>query len=252
VRGNAIRPDRFPWAAVILGLAGIAVLIGLGTWQVNRLAWKEALLAAIDERIHSAPRTLAEVELQFTQFGDVDYEPVAVSGTFDHGGEQHFLATYEGQSGFYVYTPLALADGRSIFVNRGFVPYDDKDPVTRPAGQVGGTVTVSGLARNPLAEKPSSMLPDNDVTKNIFYWKDVSAMAKSAGVDSSKLLPFFVDAGPAENPGGLPVGGVTIIDLPNSHLQYALTWYGLAVGLAGVLGVWLWRRRAATQATPRA
>ena len=132
MRGNAIRPDRFPWAAVILGLAGIAVLIGLGTWQVNRLAWKEALLAAIDERIHSAPRTLAEVELQFTQFGDVDYEPVAVSGTFDHGGEQHFLATYEGQSGFYVYTPLALADGRSIFVNRGFVPYDDKDPVTRP------------------------------------------------------------------------------------------------------------------------
>ena len=68
-------------------------------------------------------------------------------------------------------------------------------------------------------------------------------MAKSAGVDPSGLLPFFIDAGPAANPGGLPVGGVTIVDLPNNHLQYAVTWYGLAAALAGVLGVWLWRRR---------
>ena len=76
-------------------------------------------------------------------------------------------------------------------------------------------------------------------------------MAKSAGVDPAKLLPFFVDAGPAKNPGGLPIGGVTIIDLPNSHLQYALTWYGLAAALAGVLGVWLWRRRAAARQRTR-
>jgi surfeit locus 1 family protein len=245
------RPDRFPWVAVILGIAGLAVLIGLGTWQVNRLAWKEALLSSIDQRIHAAPRPLAEIERLFAQSGDVDYWPVELSGTFDHAGERHFFATYEGESGFFVYTPLSLPDGRRIFVNRGFVPYDNKDPTTRPEGQVSGTVTISGLARNPLAEKPSAMLPDNDTDKNIFYWKDLTAMADIAGVDRSTLLPFFVDAGPAENPGGLPVGGVTIIDLPNSHLQYAITWYGLAAGLAGVLGVWLWRRRAATQASPR-
>jgi surfeit locus 1 family protein len=245
------RPEHFPWVAVILGIAGIAVLVGLGTWQVNRLAWKEALLASIDQRIHTAPRTLAEVEVQFAQFGDVDYEPVELSGTFDHARERHFFATYEGESGFFVYTPLALPDGRRVFINRGFVPYDNKDASTRPEGQVGGTVTISGLARNPLAEKPSAMLPDNETDKNIFYWKDLAAMGESAGVDRSTLLPFFVDAGPAKNPGGLPVGGVTIIDLPNSHLQYAITWYGLAAGLAGVLGTWLWRRRAATQARPR-
>ena len=246
------RADRFPWLAVILGIAAFALLVGLGTWQVERLAWKEALLASIDQRIHAAPRPLGEIERQFAGSGDVDYWPVELNGTFDHAKERHFLATYEGESGFFVYTPLALADGRRIFVNRGFVPYDNKDAATRAEGQVPGTVTVTGLARNPLAEKPSSILPDNEADRNIFYWKDLARMAASAGVDPATLLPFFVDAGLAKNPGGLPIGGVTIIDLPNSHLQYAVTWYGLAVGLAGVLGIWLWRRRAATRAKPEA
>mgnify|MGYP000876557823 CR=1 FL=1 len=230
--------------ALICGIPVLAVLIGLGTWQVQRLHWKEALLATIDQRIHAAPEPLSEVEARFKATGDVDYWPVTVSGTFLHGGERHFFATNEGQSGFYIYTPLELADERFLLVNRGFVPYDDKDPGTRPEGQVAGEVTVTGLARNPLAEKPSSMVPDNDLAKNIFYWKDRDQMAATAGLPSdAQLVPFFVDADDTPNPGGLPVGGVTIIDLPNSHLQYAVTWYGLAAALAGVLAVWLWRSR---------
>jgi surfeit locus 1 family protein len=240
---DAIRARRLPWAAMVLGLAGLAVLIGLGTWQVNRLAWKDALLASIEQRTHAAPRPIAEIERQFSRDGDVEYWPVEATGAFLHGKERHFFATFDGQSGFFVYTPLELADGRVVFVNRGFVPYDRKDAATRAQGQVAGPVTISGLARNPLAGKPSSIVPDNEPDKNIFYWKDIRSMAKSAGVDSSGLLPFFIDAGPAANPGGLPVGGVTIVDLPNNHLQYAVTWYGLAAALAGVLGVWLWRRR---------
>jgi surfeit locus 1 family protein len=240
---SAVSPPGFPWAAVVFGILGFAVLAGLGTWQLSRLFWKEALLASIDQRTRASPRPLAEIERQFARSGDVDYWPVEVTGAFVHDKERHFFATYDGQSGFFVYTPVALPDGRRVFVNRGFVPYDRKDPATRPEGQVAGTVTISGLARNPLAVKPSSMLPDNEPDKNIFYWKDLGAMAKSAGLDPSTLLPFFVDAGPARNPGGLPVGSVTIVDLPNSHLEYAITWYGLAIALAGVLGVWLWRRR---------
>ncbi len=234
---------RFPWAAVILGLVGIAILVSLGTWQVKRLAWKEGLLAAIAERIHSAPRPLADLERQFRETGDVEYWPVKAEGTFDHARERHFLATYEGASGFYVYTPLKLAGGRFVLVNRGFVPYDRKEATTRPQGQVEGAVAIVGLARNPLTEKPSSMVPDNDPAKNIFYWKDRDEMARSTGLDPAALVPFFIDANDAPNPGGLPVGGVTIVDLPNNHLQYAVTWYGLAAALAGVLGVWLWRRR---------
>jgi surfeit locus 1 family protein len=96
-------------------------------------------------------------------------------------------------------------------------------------------MVVRGLARNPLAGKPSWILPDNDLAKNVFYWKDLSAMAASAGLpEGAVVLPFFVDVDATPNAGGLPVGGVTLLDLPNNHLQYAVTWYGLAAALAAV------------------
>jgi surfeit locus 1 family protein len=235
--GLAARRSR-PKTALMLGfgLVLFAILLALGTWQVQRLHWKEALLQTIDRRTHSAPQSLAAVEKEFASTGDVDYTPVTVTGTFMHQGERHFFATWEGASGFDVFTPLRLEDGRFVLINRGFVPYDLKDAAKRPQGQVAGKVTVTGLARNPLSAKPSMMLPDNELQKNIFYWKDRDAMAASAGLQAGAgLVPFFIDANAAPNPGGLPVGGVTVIDLPNSHLQYAITWYGLAAALAGVL-----------------
>jgi surfeit locus 1 family protein len=227
-----------PKTALLLGLGLVlfVILVGLGTWQVQRLHWKEGLLATIDQRTHATPRPLADVEKEFAATGDVDYTPVTVIGTFLHSGERHFYATWDGDAGFNVYTPLALDDGRFVLINRGFVPYDLKDAAKRSQGQVTGKVTVTGLARNPLPAKPSMMLPDNDVAKNIFYWKDRDAMAASAGLPAvAALVPIFIDADKTPNPGGLPVGGVTIIDLPNSHLQYAFTWYGLAAALAAVL-----------------
>jgi surfeit locus 1 family protein len=244
--GEAASHSRRPalWLVLALGLGALVVLIGLGTWQVQRLQWKEALISTIDERIHSAPLPLADIERKFAEDDDVDYWPATVTGEFRHAGERHFFATHDGQSGFYIYTPLRLEDGRFVFVNRGFVPYDRKDPALRPEGQVTGTITVTGLARNPLTEKPSSLIPDNEPAKNIFYWKDRDAMATSTGLPTgTSLVPFFIDADKAPNPGGLPVGGVTLIELPNSHLQYAVTWYGLAAALVGVLGVFVWRSR---------
>jgi surfeit locus 1 family protein len=228
--------------ALGFGFVAFVILLALGTWQVQRLHWKEGILQTIDQRMHAAPISLAQAEARFASTGDVDYVPVTVTGTFLHEGERHFFSTWQGASGFDVYTPLHLADGRYLLVNRGFVPYDLKDAAKRPRGQVAGEVTITGLARNPLTEKPSRMIPDNDPAKNIFYWKDRDVMAATAGLPADyKLVPFFVDANDAPNPGGLPVGGVTIIDLPNNHLQYAVTWYGLAAALAGVLLVWLRR-----------
>lgn len=230
-------------AAVLAGLAALAILLALGTWQVQRLHWKEALLASIAERTAAAPQPLDAIERRFAETGDVEYWPVTATGTFLNDRERHYLATWNGQSGFYVYTPLRLDGDRIVLVNRGFVPYDLKDPAKRPQGEVSGTVAVTGLARDPLAAKPSFIVPENDPRKNIFYWKDRDAMASSAGLATgeSSLVPFFIDAGPGAAPGGWPVGGVTIIDLPNSHLQYAVTWYGLAGALVVVMGSWAWR-----------
>jgi surfeit locus 1 family protein len=99
-----------------------------------------------------------------------------------------------------------------------------------------GPVVIEGLLREKLTEKPSSMVPENDLAKNIFYWKDFDAMVNSAGLDPATVVGFFVDANDAPNPGGWPQGGVTLFDLPNNHLQYAITWYGLAAALVIVAG----------------
>ncbi|WLS04668.1 SURF1 family protein [Shinella oryzae] len=229
--------------AGIAFLAALAILLSLGTWQVERLQWKEKLLADIAERRVAPPVTLGEIEAMAARGEDIEYRPVTVSGVFANNRERHFFATWRGQTGYYVYTPLQLADGRFLFVNRGFVPYEAKEPEMRKQGQLTGEQTVTGLARARLAEKPSSIVPENDLAKNIFYWKDLDAMAASTGIAADRLVPFFIDAGDAPNPKGLPIGAVTQFDLPNNHLQYAVTWYGLAAALVGVALYAVFRRK---------
>ncbi|KFB10752.1 SURF1 family protein [Nitratireductor basaltis] len=231
-----------------LALPALVVLLMLGTWQVKRLQWKETLVARIEERINAEPQPLERLDDLYRNGGDIDYRPVTLSGRFDHSRERHYLATLRGESGFQVHTPMALDAGDYIFVNRGFVPYDRKDPATRESGQMAGDVTIEGLARTASTHKPSFIVPDNDPQKNIFYWKDIDAMASSAGLSTDQVRDYYVDAGPQENAGGLPIGGVTRINLPNNHLQYAITWYGLALALVGVLLVWFLRRDEETGA----
>lgn len=230
-------------ATAVAVLAALAILLSLGTWQVNRLFWKERLIADLESRIHEPPKALAEIEALAASGGDVDYRPLQVTGRFDNSRERHFLATWRGNSGFYIYTPLTLADGRSLFVNRGFVPYENKEPEMRVLGQLTETVTVKGFARAKLPGKPGSLVPENDPLKNVFYWKDLDAMASSTGLDPAKVVPFFLDADSTPNPSGLPIGGVTMVELPNNHLQYALTWYGLAAVLLAITGIGWWRGR---------
>jgi surfeit locus 1 family protein len=227
----------------LLVAAGLAfvVLVGLGTWQVQRLAWKEGLIAAIEARTALEPVPVDAILRMIAAGEAIDYRPATVTGRFEHDREQYFLATYRGASGWHVYTPLVLVDGRRLFVNRGFVPYDRRDPESRPEGRIEGEVTVSGLARAAPAGKPSAIVPDNEPGQRTYYWKDLKAMREAAGI--AEVLPFFLDAGPDPVPGGLPVGGVTLVELPNNHLQYAITWYGLALALAGVLTAWLRQRR---------
>ena len=226
--------------ALIL-LAVLVILVGLGTWQVQRLHWKEGLLADIAARKDAPAVPLSAIAAMAASGGDIEYRVVTATGHYLNNKERDFLATYAEQPGFHIYTPLQLDDGRYVFVNRGFVPSDAKEPEKRKQGQLTGEQTLTGLARAKLAEQPSGM-PDNDLAKNIFFWRDLDAMASSVGLPKDKVLPFFIDADKTPNPEGLPVGGVTIIDLPNSHLQYAVTWYGLAAALVAIVAISWWRK----------
>jgi surfeit locus 1 family protein len=215
---------------------------------VERLHWKEGLLADIAERRAAAPVPLADIEAMAAQGGDIEYRTVTATGRYINNKERHFFATWRGQTGYYIYTPLQLADGRYLFVNRGFVPYENKEPEMRMQGQLTDQQTVTGLARAKLPGKPSSLVPDNDVAKNIFYWKDLDVMASSVDLDKADVLPFFLDADSTPNPAGFPIGGVTQVDLPNDHLQYAFTWYGLAAVLLVVVAIsWFRPRKGAAQ-----
>lgn len=237
---------RLPVITGILVLIALAILISLGTWQVERLHWKEGLLADIAARQVAAPMPLADIEAMAASGGDIEYCKVTVTGRYINNKERHFFATWRGQTGFYVYTPLELADGRALLVNRGFVPYENKEPEMRMQGQLTDQQTVTGLAREKLPGKPSWVVPDNDIAKNIFYWKDLDVMAESVGLEKARVIPFFVDADSTPNPAGLPIGGVTQVDLPNDHLQYAFTWYGLAAVLVAVVGI-SWFRKPGKQ-----
>ena len=233
--------DRLRHAGLIwptaLSVAGLAVLIGLGTWQLQRKQWKDRLIAKMAERVAAPPIWLAvDGRSRVVEPGDLDYLHVAIKGRFDHDKERYLYAPAKAGLGWHVYTPLEWAPSRVVWINRGFVPDARKDPAKRRAGQVLGEVEVTGLVRVPYAK--GAFTPINDVAGNLWYWPDVAAMqASTSGGARGRALPFTIDADAEPRPpGGLPQGGVTRLDLPNRHLEYALTWYGLALTLIGVYG----------------
>ena len=222
------------WPA-IMAVAGVAILIALGTWQMQRMAWKQGLLADISQRAHVDPVAVTRAEQSKRAGADVEYLRVKIGGQFLHDKERHLFA-FDSKygSGYHIFTPLKRADGSIVFVNRGFVPSELRDPAKRDAGQVAGEVEIVGLVRGP--EKPRTFTPENNVADNIWYWRDLDGMAVSVfGQEAPRLIPFFIDAEAESSVSGAwPKGGVTRLELPNRHLEYAITWYGLAAALIAV------------------
>ncbi len=220
------RPRLWPSLAT---LGALALLLGLGSWQVQRLHWKEGLIAARTAQLAAPPAPLPDTAADWRAW---DFRKVSVRGSFRHDLEQRFGAyTFDDQFGQHILTPLLRPDGAAILVDRGFVPADRAAVETRRQGEVAGTVEVTGIARYRGADRPGWFTPANQPADRIWYWYDLPALARAVGLE---LLPVVVEADATPNPGGLPIGGQTRTLLPNNHLQYAITWYGLAVALVAV------------------
>lgn len=210
----------------------VLVLLGLGTWQVERRAWKHALVARVDARVHAEP-VPAPGPAEWAGIGPDDaYRHVRLEGTFLNGRETLVQAVIGEGPGFWVLTPLRRPDGSVVLVNRGFVPAERRDPATRRDGQIAGDTVVTGLLR--LSEPGGAFLRTNAPADGRWYSRDVAAIAAARGLTGA--APYFVDADAApENPGGLPVGGRTVIAFADNHLVYAITWYAMALMLAGAV-----------------
>ncbi|PXW66470.1 SURF1 family protein [Methylobacterium sp. B4] len=223
-------------------LVCLAILLGLGFWQLARKGEKEALIARIVERSHveppAAPPPFDAWNARADEFGRV-----RVTGTFLHDRETlvHGLAPGEpgrALQGFYVLTPLRRDDGTTILINRGFVPTELKDPKNRAAGQVAGEATVTGMLR--ASETRGLFVPESDPKRDAWFTRDVPGIAAARGL--TEVAPYLIEADATPNPGGWPRGGQLRVDLPNNHLQYAFTWFGIAACLIGVFSVFAWRR----------
>lgn len=244
----------------LLAIPALAVLIGLGSWQMQRKAWKDALLSTIAERVKAEPVDLERAVIAAASPGGpkaeaagihpAEYVRVRVRGRLLHEQERYLYAPDPRLGpGFNVYTPLHLADGRQIYVNRGFVPEALKEPARRAAGQAAGEVEIIGLIRGP-GEK-GAFTPANNPAANFWFWRDIAVMfgcedgrpgtacatPQAQAKRDAQVHRVSIDAQalPA-NPGGWPRGGATNLAIPNRHLEYALTWYGLALTLVGVFG----------------
>ncbi|WP_284423034.1 MULTISPECIES: SURF1 family protein [unclassified Bradyrhizobium] len=226
-RPGALRPAAL--AIRVAWVASVAILLALGVWQVERRAWKLDLIDRVERRAHAEPVPApGPAAWPAINRSDDEYRRVTISGRFLNDRETLVQAVTVAGPGYWVVTPLQTADG-TMLVNRGFVPAERREPATRTAGNPDGAVTISGLLR--ISEPGGGFLRHNDPAGNRWYSRDVAAIAVARGL--SGVAPFFVDADARPNPGGFPVGGLTVIAFPNNHLVYALTWFTLALMLAG-------------------
>jgi surfeit locus 1 family protein len=221
----ATRPRRLNslWAVVAIGLFLAAGFIALGVWQLERLAWKNELIQAVDARSTANPLDLNRELWLALDPEAIVYQRVTVSGTYRRDAALVQAVTVLG-AGFWVMTPLLLPGDRSVLINRGFIP-QGQDPVSVE----GQAATVTGLLR--VSEPDGGFLRKNDPGARRWYSRDVAAISTEFGLTDP--ADFFIDAD--EIAGDDVTGGLTVLTFSNNHLVYALTWFGLAAMVIGGL-----------------
>ncbi|MBK1696721.1 SURF1 family protein [Rhodovibrio salinarum] len=237
-RGKRRRFKPRLWTTVAT-IPVLAILIALGLWQIERMEWKNALVDEMQSRMTQAPAALPK------PLGNVDtlrFQRVELTGRFLNDHEIYRAAQTYGKTrrGWDVITPFALADGRQILVNRGWVPTDKKPPEARPQSLVTGQVTIEGIVRKGGWSGMEFVKPENDPADNTWVWMDLDRMARFAALESP-ITQIYVDVAKNQTPGEYPIGGQTRVNLRNQHFNYAITWFALAFGLLAIYFLFHWR-----------
>jgi surfeit locus 1 family protein len=218
-----------------LVLAGIVLLTSLGVWQLQRREWKHDLIARVEQRVH-APTVAAPDPARFDGRAD-EYRRVSLRGRFLNERETLVQAVTRLGGGFWLMTPLRTERGFTVLVNRGFVRSEQRR--SRDWLRVDGEVTVTGLLR--LSEPGGGFLRDNLPAEDRWYSRDVAEIARARRL--GEVAPYFLDEDlRGEIDGKGPVGGLTVVKFNDNHLQYALTWFALALLLALFARGQVWRR----------
>ena len=258
------RPARGSFVRGLFGpalfvLAGLAVLVGLGVWQLERMAWKEQLVATLTERLAvapvdlPAPDTWAALDPAKNEFRRVSFPAEFVTSDQPQNREARVYTSGSAlrddikSPGYFAFAPARLSGGSIVVVNRGYVADARPTAQTKPLGETSGVVDLIGVMRWP--ETPGWFVSLYNAAQDLWFARDHQAMAAEKGWGA--VAPFYVELQAPEPPGGLPKPGRVKVNLPNNHLQYAITWFGLAIVLLAVFAVWALGRRRESQAGPR-
>ena len=238
------RMRRLIWPTLV-AIVSLAILLSLGTWQVYRLNWKLALIERVETRVDDAAIAAPAPATWDTLTDETwDYRPVRVSGRFLDGELYYYIALSAprgpiGGPGYFVYAPFETDKGFVVMINRGFVPHGREQGDARPGSEAPvGHVTLEGLWRRD--ERGNALTLEADEEAGIWFVRETPKMAAALGVSGLPVAPYSIDLAPRFTPaGGLPQAGETIITFRNNHLQYAVTWYGLAAALVVIFGVFV-------------
>lgn len=221
----------------VMTVPAILIMLALSIWQLNRYNWKVELLDTIDQQLSAAAVPMPAGDIVA---GEWRYRRVTLNGEFQHEQEIHlFSHAKKGRQGFQIITPFVRSDGAGIvLVNRGWVPDTKKDASNRLDGQLAGPVTVSGIIKTPWT-KGWSYMPDNNPQTNVWLYGEVDKMSRHLGIET---VPVFVELDKSDVPGGWPLGGQTRVSVPNNHIEYFFTWFGLALAMMVIYGLFGFKR----------
>lgn len=227
------------WPVLLATAIGFSILIGLGVWQLQRLTWKTALLADIAAREAATPVTLAVAEQRRAQGDNLEFLKVTAHGTFLHDQEKLMLSTIDGHPGWDIITPLVTPEGHVLLVDRGTVPDERRDVATRREANPPSEVDVTGLVKMHMAAR-TMFMPDNNVAANQWIWWDMPALVAAVKPPAgATVLPYALHVIPG-GPRYAPIEvAAPAANIPNNHLQYVVTWFGLAAALLAVAGIYI-------------